>query len=392
MKFLLLTLALTLGLMLATPATAAEIVTPDKLNSFPSGTGQSDVYTGGDNVTVDHPVAGDLTIFGGSVLVNSAVEQSLFVAGGTVTVRSGIGRHARIAGGTVTITGHIQGDLLVAGGTVTLAKDAVVDGDLLAAGGTIVIDGVVKGQVRVGSAELTIKGQTGNVSAWVNKLTITATAKVTGDVSYHAPETASIATDSVTGKVDFQKVNQKMPTPLRGFASVFNLLGLLGLMILAWLTIRLFPRSTASVVRFSQKKVWLSLGLGLATVIIIPMVIFVLMISIVGWPIGLAILLLWLLALLVGSIKGRIIFGSWLIRLLTKSDTHFLDYQTVLVGVLGLAIIGLIPVVGWLIGALFFLIGLGSEVSHWLKFKDDLTIDTQPASSPSTVHHHHSGQ
>lgn len=321
-----------------------------------------DLYTTSGNVTVNANVMGDLVAAGGTVLVNGNVEDSLFVGGGTVTIRGQVGRHVRVSGGTVTISSKIKGDLLVAGGTVEITSDANIGGSLYASGGTIHIDGTVVGETKISGGEVTLGGNlTGTTTVQASKLQVSSSAVLSGDLWLTAPLPADISQGAVIKGQTHYTVTPVEPF-LRQFASISLLLQLLGAMILGWLIWRFWPKTTESLVGHALQSPFPTLWLGLGVLVLTPIILIILMVSLIGLPLAFVLGLIWMLAIAIGSIVGKIIFGSWLVRLVTKDRSSHVDVQIIVIGILLLALLRYVPFVGPLVAFIFFLLGFGTVI------------------------------
>ena len=59
--------------------------------------------------------------------------------------------------------------------------------------------------------------------------------------------------------------------------------------------------------------------------------------------------------------------GAWISQVIYKTSTPIITWKNVLTGVFLLSVITLIPVVGWVVGFLIFLVTLGSGAELLLK-------------------------
>jgi len=65
-------------------------------------------------------------------------------------------------------------------------------------------------------------------------------------------------------------------------------------------------------------------------------------------------------SIIIASALAGVTFGSWLILAITKKDNYSVNWKTILWGSVVLTIIGILPVIGWLIVLILILINLGS--------------------------------
>jgi hypothetical protein len=113
---------------------------------------------------------------------------------------------------------------------------------------------------------------------------------------------------------------------------------------------------------------------GLAVLIIVPLVASLIMVTIVGIPIGLLILLAFPLAVAIGLVLAALGLADRILnrdRLAKSGGSRFV---ALLVGVLIIAIVGIIPVLGFVVGVLVLLVGLGA---FWQALRNR-SIDRDP--------------
>ena len=143
------------------------------------------------------------------------------------------------------------------------------------------------------------------------------------------------------------------------------LLKLLAAIAAGLIFVYLLKRFTGEVIRGSLRKFWLNLGIGFGALILTPVACILLAISVIGlWVAGI-LGVLYVLLLILSSVFASIIFGTWLIKVLTKRQEYIIDWKAVVVGVILIKLLALIPFIGWIPALIFFLIGLGALV-QWL--------------------------
>ncbi|MEK7170897.1 MAG: hypothetical protein AAB774_01155 [Patescibacteria group bacterium] len=358
----LLAISLLLGAFIL-PAQAAEFRSEKDSVVVKETETPKDLHLVGKNIIVDADTTGDLLLAGETILANGKVENSLFIAGGTITVRSHVLRHVRIAGGTVTLSGRVDGDVYIAGGDVTIADSAEIMGGLYVASGTLNISGKVLGQLKVGGGEVIIDGSVGSTKIYGDSVRLTNKAKINGDFNYEAAKPASIDTAAViTGQTYYTEPPQVDRYGLF-FGSAFtlgHLLRLLGAILLGWLLIRFWPRTSRKVVDFAVGSPMSAIGYGLLSFFLVSLGGLVLLFTIVGMSLAGVILTLWLLTMMLGSIFGKITLGSWLYRLFKHDESYQLTIGTVSLGIVVSSILMLVPVIGPLVVFITFLLGVGS--------------------------------
>ncbi|MCB9810821.1 MAG: hypothetical protein H6779_01030 [Candidatus Nomurabacteria bacterium] len=329
------------------------------------------LYVAGGNVTLAADIAGDLFAAGGNVLVTGKVSDDIALVGGSVTVLGDVGGDVRVAGGNILLTGDVGGELIVMGGSVLVSSDVTVNKDLILVGGQVTLDGNVLGNVRINGGVATINGQvSGKVEAEVtDSLTLGETAVINSGLGYAGRSENILKKDEaavVEGETVFKMVErpqkpdaENVIAALLGALFVFKLITtIVAALILVWL----FRRFSETVVQDAIADPLAKLGKGFVAVVIVPVVIVLLFVTIFGLPLGILTILAYILLLMLSGIYAGVLAGVWLLKLIGNGQITITWFKVV-IGVLLLTLVSLIPIVGWIITFLVFLITVGTIVN-----------------------------
>lgn len=331
---------------------------------------------GEDSVRVTDDVINDnLYVAGGDILVDSTVRGDAFVAGGQIEVSGQIGNDLFIGGGNIRVTGPVGEDIRIGGGSIRIEND--VAGELMVGGGSVEIaEGAhVAGPVYVGAGQLTIAGTTGPVMAGTDSLRVTSTAQVNGDLQYTSANQAQVEEGAtITGKT----MRRIPPQPPEGKkiagATLFggSIIWLIVSLVMLLLYVYVLPNKAKAVSTDWRDTFWFNLLIGFVFLIVTPIAGVVLLISIIGIPLGIGVLLLYPIALYIGKLVGTVAAGTWLRSLLDKKASGKVDWISAVIGFLGLSLIALVPALGGLVVFVVFLVGLGALVRYDWKLLQDL--------------------
>ncbi len=260
-------------------------------------------------------VSGDANIAGGRITIPGTVDGTVNVAGGRVELSGATGRSARIIGGQVTITGKVTGDLFVVGGRVSIPSQARIGGDVTVTGGQVDIRGTVNGKLKVQGSEVTLGGVvTGNADISGSAIELLGPARIGGKLTYTSSSTADVAPNAViTGSIV-----QNKPTSIgNGSRGFFNpWLRVIWALLAGTVVVAAAPR-VMSAVGQSARRILPALGIGIVSLLVVPVVAIMLVVTVVGLPIGAIILAAFFIALylsqvFVGTMLGRLILsGRW---------------------------------------------------------------------------------
>lgn len=352
---------------------AAEIKTGEDFSLRKGQTISDDLYAGSGNVVISGDVTGDFVGGGGSVLVSGMIGQDIMLAGGTIHLSGNVHDDARIVGGNIFIEGSVDDDLFVAGGQLNLVSGSLIGGNLVAAGGMVVVDSSIGGDVHLAGGQVVIKGTIrGDVQIMADKIIIEKTAVIAGNVSYRSPQEAQIASGAqINGNVDFQKVAKShgpISSPARGiglgmFAGLWGILHVtkfITLLVLALLFMLVYGRIAENIAERSVKHFWKDLGLGFLALIVTPISAIIAFVTVIGLPIGFILLLLYIIWLIFAWIISPLIAGSIIYRFVAKRTEVNVNWKTVIIGCVAVFVIGLIPIVGWIVKLAFVLVAMGA--------------------------------
>lgn len=364
-------LTLFLILLLPLAGRAAEVRAGDQPSVRAEETISEDLYIAGANVSSAGKAAADLIAAGGNVLVNGNVGGDLTAAGGTISVLGNVADDIRAAGGNLLLQGDVGGDVVLGGGQLTVGGS--VGGDLLVGGGTVRIDAPVRGDVKIGGGDVYLNSAiSGNVEVFAEQLTLGRGAQISGNLTYTAGKEAMIEEGAtVTGETTFSK--RERAVSVGGIVAIISL-ALIGTTLAqlasALLLGLVFRRYAVRVVEIAAEKPLLEVGRGLIVIIVLPVASMMLMWSVIGIPLGLLGLLLFATTIVYLWIMTPVLLGSFAYRSFFGGD-FAVNWKTILLGVFIYALLGLIPIVGWLAELILMLLTLGAVAKiKWEIAKD----------------------
>ena len=101
---------------------------------------------------------------------------------------------------------------------------------------------------------------------------------------------------------------------------------------------------------------------------IAPIAILFLFITMLGSHIGLIFGVAYVLVLILSTALAGIILGSLLLKIYKKDTEYANNWFSVIIGVIIISFARLIPIIGWLPGFIFTLIGFGAVIKLAYKF------------------------
>lgn len=292
------------------------------------------------------------------------------------------GSNELLVGASVRPTVAVGGDLTALGGRVVV--DQAVGSDALLLGGTVDVRSPVGGDLRTAGGDVALEGAVGgDVQSTVEEMQLGPLARVGGDLRYSAASVVQDPAAVVSGVVE--RVDWPPGTgpgregghpmrdgPRTGMGSWWLLvplsMGLLGVLSVAGVVLFVFSHFAGRAAQQIETRPWLALGLGAACLLAMPVLAMLLFFTLLGIPLGLVVMALYPPLLLLGWLIGALYAARWLsAHASTPVDlaSRPVPYGWMVAAVIGLLVVGAVPVVGPLLAAACMAAGVGACVLEW---------------------------
>jgi len=243
----------------------------------------------------------------------------------------------------------LNNDLTVIGGNAVLEEDSTVDGDIAVMGGNVSIAGTVEGDIAVmgGNVMLedtaVVEGQVSSMGGTVQRAPGAQVDRIedtddAGDIIFMRPPGFRVGFDPIGGTL----------------TGIFQALAAAALAIL----VNLFAARQMDLTgRTALSQPIMTGGLGLLTLMVLPVMLIILMITIILIPVSLIGLLILGIAVLFGWLAMGLILGRQVAVWLKQNWSEPVNAG---VGTFILALLGLFPCLGFLANLLIAMMGLGA--------------------------------
>ena len=349
-------MAWVIGLM-SLPAMAQDLVTRDL---------GVDYFAAGENVTVSRPVAGDLVAAGRTVVLDDNVLGDAVVAGGSVRLNGSVSQNAYAAGGQVFVNGIVSRNARIAGGEVDIAPSSRIEGGVSIGAGQARVSGSIAGYLQAAAGNLYINGPiSGDVEVSAGQVELGPNTRITGTLRYRSRE--ELRRDpaaQVLGGVERLPALGPSAGVGRGLGRALFWVWTLGLMLVVTILLLVLPGFFAGVSETLQSRPGASVLLGLAMLICIPVVSVVLLITLIGIPLGLLSVAAYLVLLMVGYVAAGAALGDWLLKRLQAGSAGEIRWRVgaAIGGIFLMALVGQVPLLGGLTVFAAMLLGVGAMV------------------------------
>jgi hypothetical protein len=247
--------------------------------------------------------------------------------------------------------------IVITGGAVVPVGQTV--GDVVALDGPVRIAGHATGDVAAVSGPVRITGRVdGDVAAVSDRAFLAPTARVGGDLLYGDERPVVASGARVEGSIKDKNWADELSSPGWGLAGplAWWLAVTVSTLLVGVLLLLLAPRMLAAAERAARGRLWPAVGWGVLVAIALPVAAGIALVTLVGIPLGVALLLALVPVMLVAYVTSAWILGRRMVK------AHVSRWLALLAGWGVLRLLALIPVFGFLVGLVATVIGLGSLV------------------------------
>jgi cytoskeletal protein CcmA (bactofilin family) len=347
------------------PVAAIEARSGENPSLAAGQTIDDDLAISGRAVTIAGRVSGDVYAAGNSVTIlpGAQIDGNLFAAANAVTISGSIGGSVYTAGNLIQVQGTIGRNLVGGSNYLTLNPAATVKGNLLAGTNRLLLQGNVAGSVTGGVESLELAGTIGrDLRASVERLDLQPSARIGGNLTYISLREATVPAGIVQGSVERQTPPESARQAERrsGLGDfIFSLIMLAGVILLGLLLAWLFPGLLHAGQAIVERQALVAVGLGLVTLVALPIIAIFLLVTVIGIPLGLLGLAGWFFGWLLGWIIAATALAGLLVGLLRRSGRPIAIAWLVPLGLIGLHLLTQLPILGGIIALVVLCLGLG---------------------------------
>lgn len=332
-----------------------------------------DQYTAGQNSRIEAAVQGDAFIAGYDVAITAAVNGDSHLAGFNVSSGAPVRGDVYAAGFSIGIDAPVGGDLTAMGNSVTVRSDATVAGNARLTGQSVTLAAPVSGSLLISAQTLMLDSVvTGDVLFLGESITFGPAARIDGKVEIRAPQEIAVPVSVASAdRVSFtqlinpdyvgeagrtaENVVKSFWPALWAAATWFLLLLVLGAVLIALLPHRVRGLETAS-----EKRPFRTVGLGVLTFASTLGLVPVAALTVIGLLAIPFILIYIVIACSLAYLAGAYLIGLRIGGAFVRIDTNVKRLATLAVSLVAAVLLGMVPVLGWLITLLILTYGFGA--------------------------------
>jgi len=331
---------------------------------------QGNYYAAGNAVEIAGTVNGDVFAAGNSVSVSGTVNGDVFAAGSSIRISGKVDGNVRLAGSNIVIDGQVTRNVMAAGSNLVVSETAEVGRHLAMAGAVVDVRSRVGGNLEFAGNTLTMASEVGG-NAYLrpeeaSNIRFLPNAHIKGDFVYTARQQITMpAAGQIDGQIIFNPVtSQPRRGAILGIIAVGYLLAkliqLFGLLIVALVIISLARKKVLEITDLMIKKPASQIGQGIIWFFITPIICLLLLVTLIGIPLGLIGGAFYLILLYLGQVFASIALGLILTRALGWQKASLM--VSMIIGVVMFVILRGLPVIGWLVCLVGIWWGLGALI------------------------------
>lgn len=303
------------------------------------------LYATGDNETINFTVGNDVIFAGGDLVINGDVSDNVVFAGSALELNGDVNGDVLFAGGTLIVNGSINGDLRAIGGGVYVNSETIT-GDMFIRSGTASI-----------SSDSLVDGES-DIMSW----------NVDRSASDNPTRIEDVSNNGFPfGDSGLSSVIDGITTGFAVFSIIWGVLMMLGTILAGYFILRVFPTFSEKTLLTMRKSAAFSIFSGCLVLIFGIFIALMLLISLIGIQLLAVLALLGILSYVMGGLYARYEVGRMILVKFGYDKAG--RFMTLLSGVLlidvMLLLLGLLPLLsglGWIIGFLLAVWGMGAIV------------------------------
>jgi len=286
----------------------------------------TDVYVIGDNINVEREIVGDFFAIGKKITINSPIK-------GT----------AHLVAEQITVNAPISGSLLYLADNVYISSLGEIEKDAYGFTNKLVLDGRI--------------GQSLNLNS---KSTSTISGKIIGDLYYSGSKPEILENSFINGQVIETMKNQNIESSNRFDLIISKILHSLTIILVGFILFRINKDKLSEIVVSYKTGFARNILIGIVSLILIPVIVIALLVSIIGFPIGLFITFLAIFAGYFGYVIPALALGQ---KVFEKRPLGILQLIT---GVLLLDILTMTPIIGSTLSIIIVVSSIGLLMNKFI--------------------------
>lgn len=317
-----------------------------------------------ERITIEGTVNGDLWVAASQIDITGEVRGNVYAVGSRVIIRGNVMGSVHALGSEVRLDRSIAGSVYAAGSLVATEEEVQIGRTTGLAGSDVMIHGKLAGQLFAGASRMELRGQIGSGARLAaSEVVLSNSATVGGDLRYTSRLDAVIPNDkAISGKVIREMPPEDQRTENWSQRVVDSLIGLIMSVVTAVAVLALWGDTLVERAQLFRQLPIRTFGRGVFFTILVPVVCLLVMITLIGLPLGIILGLLYAVVLMVAPTAAGLVVGLQLIQPPHESSrqpAYGAKLQATVLGLLIISIVGFVPLLGPVFTLFVYLVGVG---------------------------------
>jgi len=327
-------------------------------------------FISGSFLTINADINGDLYCAGRDIVINGNIKGDIACLSQSLTINGSVDGDVRVAGQTVIINGQVTRNLTAISQTLNLGSNSQIKGDIFFGVQTVELNGIMGRDLAGAGETITITGSLlRNATVTSNNLSIVESGKVGGNLDYYMETTGNANLDkkNIKGNLvrhdiqtqDKDEMKKDMARVSREGMVYKTIYGIISFALLGLVLVYFDRKNTERRIASIVNKPFITGLIGFAVLITAPAAFIIVMITLIGVPLAMVALFVYIIAMIIASLYPSAIYGKLVLeKIFQKKNSNL--YGQILLGVILLGLVSCIPIIGWMIAFASLCLGLGA--------------------------------
>lgn len=301
------------ALVLPAPASGSETRKGESVGVNSAETINGDIFLFGDRVRIDGTVKGDVFLFGHDATVSGHVEGDVFGFAQQLQVNGQVDGNIRAFTNTLTIRGNVAKNVLTFDERVNFDPAAKVGGSMTIFVENLALDGNLGRDLMIFGNHLSVSGKVGGgIKMKGNALTINSGAEVDGPIHFEGEKPAEVSPGAkLASPVEFKHREHKREYLNKDYY-IWRVIWTAAFILFGLVLFLLLPKFGSETIEGAEQ-VGIPLLLGILVFFGIPIAAVIACITVVGIPLAVLAVGVWLLMLCCAELVVGAVVGNWIL-------------------------------------------------------------------------------
>lgn len=312
-------------------------------------------YTSEDKELVNE-VNGSSLVLGNNIIDNMIIHGINIILGNQIET-NGLSEYQIILGNNIEINGEVTNDTLILGNNVTINEDAKFGRDVFIFASSVKIKGSINRNITVYASSIELKESKilGDVKLISESIKL-KNSTIEGTLKYNENTKINSIPNNINVEIIKENIEEVKPIDI-----IFEYIwGLFNKLFTLLIMIFLIPKALNKITKnyINKDSIIKNIGIGLISVIIMPIVLLLLMFSTISISVSFIGIMLYVIFIMIATIISSFVLGNILWDKYIKRNANM--YAKGLLGVVIYYTVSLIPYIGGFITFIFAIYGFGT--------------------------------